>query len=624
MSNQPRLRQGGTEHLKKDKKNLKSEKIKSKNSDMVSVAAALGNIGFTVRFLFRKNKMLFFVRIPFLLLQTASSVISIFFLRIIINELTGDRRIKTVLLFAAGLAGANLAVALVKRVFSVYDRKQWEKTSYDINLTLGKAVAGLPYSDIEEPEMKDFIARASSGSFSTVIDCVTEFTGSVINVVTYTSIIIFAQPLILAFIAAVVIIQTALSRVNQKADYENRVIQAPFTRKYGYLINVLSDWRFGKELRTGNLQKYFLTKASSYYMDKLDKLSKSYSLKIGIIFFFENAAVLAQSFAIYLLLGVKVVFGGMTVGDFSMYLSGAEQLTSSLSGIVSGFSRLIECGTFAKEFRYCITLSERTIKNFGNKTVPDDKNISIEFRGVSFKYPHTDNYVLKNISFKLNPGEKLSLVGVNGSGKTTIVKLLCRFYEPTEGEILIGGINARLLSAHEYARLFSVVFQDFRLFSFSVRENISMNMKADEARLKMCIEKSGLDEKLSALKNRADTSVYKEFDENGVEFSGGEGQKLVIARALYKNAPVIILDEPTAALDPIAEYEVYKSFNSLSEGKTAIYISHRLSSTRFTDKIAVLSDGELCEFGSHAELMSIDGGIYHEMFSMQAQYFISK
>ena len=240
---------------------------------------------------------------------------------------------------------------------------------------------------------------------------------------------------------------------------------------------------------------------------------------------------------------------------------------------------------------------------------------------MSFRYPNTDRLILKNINIVLRPGESLSVVGLNGAGKTTFVKLLCRLYKPTEGEILVNGIPVCDIPFEEYGKIIAVVFQDFRLFAFSVRENVQMDTRGNADKVSESIAESGLAEKINKLTKGEDTFVYKEFDSEGIEFSGGEGQKLAIARALYKNTPIVILDEPTSALDPIAEYDVYKHFHSLSKGRTSLYISHRLSSTRFTDKIAVFSEGEICEYGTHKELIAISGGIYKEMFEMQAQYY---
>ncbi|MDE6420792.1 MAG: ABC transporter ATP-binding protein/permease, partial [Lachnospiraceae bacterium] len=221
-------------------------------------------------------------------------------------------------------------------------------------------------------------------------------------------------------------------------------------------------------------------------------------------------------------------------------------------------------------------------------------------------------------------GEHLSVVGLNGAGKTTFVKLLCRLYDPTEGEILLDNVNIKEYDYEQYMNLFSPVFQDFKLFAFSIRDNILMGEEekdhTNEA-LHALFEQVGFSDKLASLEHGMDTMLFKSFDKEGIEASGGEQQKLAIARALYKHAPVVILDEPTAALDPIAEYEIYRQFHSLVGGKTAIYISHRLSSCRFCDHIAVFSDGHVAEYGTHDTLVGKENGIYAEMFAAQAQYY---
>ena len=230
--------------------------------------------------------------------------------------------------------------------------------------------------------------------------------------------------------------------------------------------------------------------------------------------------------------------------------------------------------------------------------------------------------ILKNVSLILKAGETLSLVGINGAGKTTFVKLVCRLYEPTEGEILINGIPINTIPYKDYCELLGVVFQDFKIFAFTVAENVALSTDYDVSEVERCMEESDIMKKVGSLPDKSETFLSKEFSENGIEFSGGEGQKIAIARTLYKDPPLIILDEPTSALDPIAEYEIYQKFSSLVKGRTAIYISHRLSSTRFTDKIAVFENGELCEFGNHKELLKIENGIYKNMFEMQARYYV--
>ncbi|QHW34875.1 ABC transporter ATP-binding protein [Paenibacillus rhizovicinus] len=251
-----------------------------------------------------------------------------------------------------------------------------------------------------------------------------------------------------------------------------------------------------------------------------------------------------------------------------------------------------------------------------------DNEYEIEFRHVSFKYPAADDYTLRNLSLTFRVGERLAVVGMNGSGKTTFIKLLCRLYDPTEGEILLNGINIKKYDYAEYMSIFSVVFQDFKLFSFSLGQNVAATVDYDRDKVEAAVAEAGMEERYRELPDGTETYLYKDFEEGGVEISGGEGQKLALARALYKDAPFIILDEPTAALDPIAEFEIYSKFNEIVGSKTAIFISHRLSSCRFCDNIAVFHEGTLVQRGSHDELVSNRGGMYYELWNAQAQYYV--
>ena len=246
---------------------------------------------------------------------------------------------------------------------------------------------------------------------------------------------------------------------------------------------------------------------------------------------------------------------------------------------------------------------------------------AIEFKNVSFRYPGSEKYILKGINLTITDGQKLSIVGENGAGKSTFVKLLIRLYDPTEGNIYLNGVNIKDIAYEQYMSIFSTVFQDYKLFSFSLKDNIALALPLNEEKVLDVLMRVGLEEKLRKLPKGIGTAIFKNFDETGFEPSGGEGQKIALARALYKDAPVIILDEPTAALDPRAEYEIYQQFNDMVEGKTAVYISHRLSSTKFCDVIAVFSNGEIAEYGSHEELMN-KCGIYSELFNMQAQFYV--
>lgn len=276
---------------------------------------------------------------------------------------------------------------------------------------------------------------------------------------------------------------------------------------------------------------------------------------------------------------------------------------------------------YADEHKEYIRLAVPSHREKGIERISGEEQGHVfEFRDVSFRYPNTERLILNRLSLVITDHEKLAIVGRNGTGKTTFIKLLCRLYEPTGGKILYNGVDISTIHYGDYIKLLSTVFQDFRLFAFPVRENIVLNQAYDGERLEWAIGRAGLAARLGALPHGAETAVSKEFDEEGVEFSGGEAQKLVTARAYYKDAPAVLLDEPTSALDAIAEQEMYEQFGEIMEGKAAIFISHRLASTRFCDRIVVLEDGEVREYGSHDALME-QKGLYYEMFCRQAEYY---
>lgn len=325
--------------------------------------------------------------------------------------------------------------------------------------------------------------------------------------------------------------------------------------------------------------------------------------------------------ACYLFVAIKAFLGAYGVGSVVQYVSVLTRLGDGIRDLMFMVSdNELYCAHLKKMYDY-LDIPNHMYQ--GSLTVEkrEDNEYYIEFSNVSFKYPRTENYVLRNVNLKFKIGEKLAVVGMNGSGKTTFIKLLCRLYDPTEGEILLNNVDIRKYDYKEYMSIFSVVFQDFKLFSFGLGQNVSASFHYNEELAKRCLEKAGFYERLQSMKKGLETSIYKDLDEEGVEISGGEAQKIALARALYKNAPFIILDEPTAALDPIAEYEVYSKFNEIVQDKTAIYISHRLSSCRFCDVIAVFDGGQIVQRGVHDRLLQDTHGKYYELWNAQAQYY---
>lgn len=325
--------------------------------------------------------------------------------------------------------------------------------------------------------------------------------------------------------------------------------------------------------------------------------------------------------ATYLFVALKTYIGAFGLGGFVKYQFCVARIVEAAETFSGAVTSLRTNNDYLEIFfDYLDTPTEM---HYG--TIPTEKRMDnkydIEFHNVSFKYPGTDKYAIKNLNLKFKVGDRIAVVGMNGSGKTTMIKLLCRLYDPTEGYITLNGIDIQKYDYEDYLDLFSVVFQDFRLFSFSVGENVSAEVDYDAEKVWSSLEKAGMLERVKAMPKGLKTPVYKDFEEDGVEISGGEAQKLAIARALYKDAAFVILDEPTASLDPIAEHEIYSRFNDMVKDKTAVYISHRLSSCRFCDRILVFDNGQLIQDGSHETLLENPDGKYSELWNAQAQYY---
>ncbi len=324
---------------------------------------------------------------------------------------------------------------------------------------------------------------------------------------------------------------------------------------------------------------------------------------------------------VYVFVCLKAWGGAFGVGSVTQYISAITSFSGGVASLISTLGDMQNNAAFLRETFELLDTPNDMYQ--GSLTVEkrSDRHYEIEFRDVSFKYPTSDIYALRHVSMKFKIGSRLAVVGENGSGKTTFIKLLCRLYDPTEGEILLNGINIKKYDYNEYLSVFSVVFQDFKLFAYPLGQNVATTMDYDQARVEECLKEAGFGDRLREMPAGVATCLYKDFDEKGVEVSGGEAQKIAIARALYKDAPFIVLDEPTAALDPVAEAEIYAKFNEIVSDKTAIYISHRLSSCRFCDEILVFDQGQVVQQGSHDQLVADESGKYRELWVAQAQYY---
>lgn len=420
-------------------------------------------------------------------------------------------------------------------------------------------------------------------------------------------------------IAVMAVIILVVATQMNKAWFKASDEYSRLDRIFYYFLNMFSDYNTGKEIRLYKEQQLIEHTATDKLLTDGEKILKKASLHTAKSSSFVAVLGALVGFGIYLFIGVKGLYGLFGIGSLVLYCGAFMQIINGIMKMAVTFGKTAEMAPLVNY--YLEIVNTKDDMTYGKMEFDDDK-FEIEFKNVSFKYPASDTYALQNVNLKIENGEHLAVVGRNGSGKTTFIKLMCRLYDVTDGEILINGVNIKEYSKESITKLYSVVFQDFKIFSIPLKDNICANEKYDGNRLYTCLENSNIADRVEHLPNRENTYLYKDIDQKGIEISGGEAQKLALARALYKDSPVVILDEPTAALDPVAENEIYSRFNSFVQGKTAIYISHRLSSCVFCTRIAVFDKAHLVETGTHQELLNA-GGKYSELWNAQAKYYVN-
>ena len=398
--------------------------------------------------------------------------------------------------------------------------------------------------------------------------------------------------------------------LNQGNDHSNSVAN--------YLVNVMLEERRADDIRIGHLDHFLdvqFGKAMEHFLPMYLDFARFSAITDG-----KNALLsLLSNFAAYLVIGARALYGVLPIGDVLLYAGSVTRAMSDLQTFLATGSEFDYINSYLSTYEDFIAQPSMAYDGTLPIEKRDDGQYEFAFHDVSFSYPGTNIPVLEHVTLSFAVGEKTALVGRNGAGKTTLIKLLCRLYEPTSGYITLNGIDIRKYSYKEYTQAFSVVFQDFHLFSLPLDENIAAGTEIDEAALQSSLAKVGLTECVQRLPQGTHTRLYNN-NGAGVDLSGGEAQRTAIARALYKDAPFVILDEPTAALDPIAEAEIYEQFSQMISGKTAVYISHRMSSCKFCDRIIVLDHGRIAEDGTHDTLLA-NHGIYANLYETQAQYY---
>lgn len=397
-----------------------------------------------------------------------------------------------------------------------------------------------------------------------------------------------------------------------------------FNRALDYFSNILfGNVNYTKLLRIYDPDDLVAKQAAADINQQVNQDTK-YQLKANGIGNFSDIITSLIIGLMYCILSIRVLNGKLLLGTMIACVGYLEVIINNLSAMLYAWNSRNASLATVQQYIDLMQTEDETELNIGKtkKTAiaSTTGELTIEFKHVYFKYPEDQEYILKDLNFKIFTGEKIAIVGPNGSGKTTMIKLLLRLYKPNKGEILVNKQDIRQLNLTSYQRIFGTVFQDFTLFAWSIKDNILMGAPLDKAKMKMVLSQVELTDRVRQLPHGLETSVSQELDESGVEFSGGEKQKIAIARALYRDAPIVVLDEPTAALDPVAEANIFRKFSELTAGKTAIFISHRMSSTQFSDCILVLKDGKIIERGTHNELMS-QKGLYQQLYHEQAKYF---
>lgn len=437
----------------------------------------------------------------------------------------------------------------------------------------------------------------------------------------YTGLLLMVKPIMLIVILVTTIIGFLISNHLSDYKYKHKDIEAEEEKKLMYINDSASSLKFAKDIRIFGLRPWLM----ELYNKSMVALQMFYG-KVAGVYFWSSIADLVLAFlrnAIAYFYLIKLVLNNeISVAEFLLYFSAIEGFTNLVTGVMTQLSTLKKQSIDISIVREALEYPEIfKFEDGKNLKIDSNEDYTIELKNASFKYPGNNTNILSNINLIIKPKEKIAIVGLNGAGKTTLVKLICGYYDPTEGEVLLNGTNIKIYNREQYYKLFSAVFQDFSLLAGSIATNVAQTEdNINYNKVYSCIEKAGLKKKIESLPQKYESKLNRKVYEDAISLSGGETQRLMLARALYKDAPFIVLDEPTSALDPIAEADIYKKYNELSKNKSSLFISHRLASTRFCDRIIFLADEKIVEEGTHEELLAL-GGKYAKLFEIQSQYY---
>ena len=558
-------------------------------------------------------------------ISSAQIFLNIILPKYLIDELVGDMAVDKLIFWGGLIVLSNLLFAFLektmKRLLDIKAIYVKEK----MNQTMAKKIMNVDFAHLEDPYYLDLKERSvfALNVMSVMQGLISNITIALKSIVTIVGLIIIMMTLswilvVFLIITIVLSVLIYMSFMKYQQNFYKELI--PVNRKYGYYVNLTYSDVLQKDIRLFNMNKMLIDKIT-FYNKEIYKWNSAFQQRAGIYLGLYAIMNDLQAAIAYAYVGLRVFTDKLGpkigLGSFTMYVSSAINFTRSTIELGNSIITIIQMLEYLDPFMEFMLLpnesdNKGTIKFTGEVE-------SIEFKNVTFSYPKSDKVVLDNISFEINKNEKISIVGLNGAGKTTLIKLICRLYHPTGGEIYINGHNIFDYDYGSYMEAIATVFQDYKLFAFSIEENISCSeINSNTSKVMELIEDVGLGDKVRELPKGIASMFGKAYDEDGIEMSGGQGQKVAIARALYKDASLIILDEPTSALDPLAEAEIYEHFNELVGDKTAIYISHRMSSSVFCDKILIIDDGRVSDFDTHKNLMKKTDSLYYKLFSSQA------
>lgn len=560
--------------------------------------------------------------------ETAKNLLNVVLPMYLIDELIGTKDIKQLCLFGGLIVANNVGMTLVSNTLQRFIRVKEEQTHDGMNKLMSEKIMNLEYSYLENPYYLDLKERAvftvqNQNVISNLIIAMSELLSRGATLVGLVTILISLGPVLLIVlligIGLMILAYAGVSKYQTEAMQET----IPINRRFGYYFNLAFDKEVQKDIRLYQMEPMVTERVVEFSNDTCDLFEKM-QIRFGKAM--GQMAAIGEGIAAfsYGYMGLRTLGTTLgpqlSIGALTMYVSAAINFSSMVTLFGQSVVALMQFLNWLDPYMEFMSLAEET-KSTGKMLFEGDVE-TLEFRNVTFTYPKAEKAVLQNVSFSIRKGEKISIVGLNGAGKSTLVKLICRMYQADSGEILINGRNIYDYEYMSYMKTISAVFQDYRLFNFSIAENISCQEKdSNVEEVNRLVHEVGLEEKVKELPLGIESRFGKEYDEDGIEMSGGQAQKIAIARALYKKASMVILDEPASALDPIAEAEIYEKFNSLVEDKTAIYISHRMSSSVFCDKILIIDGGTVADFDTHEQLMQKTESLYYKLFMSQAENY---